>query len=59
MYGQAAPGDQEIIDALPNLKLIALGSVGVDLVDIAAATARGIPVTNFPTRSSRRSPTTR
>ncbi len=37
-----------IIDALPNIKLIALGSVGVDLVDVAAATARGIPVTNCP-----------
>ena len=37
-----------IIEALPHVKLIALGSVGVDLVDVAAATARGIPVTNCP-----------
>ena len=28
--------------------LIALGSVGVDSVDVAAATAKGIPVTNIP-----------
>ena len=28
--------------------MIALGSVGVDSVDVAAATARGIPVTNVP-----------
>jgi D-3-phosphoglycerate dehydrogenase len=28
--------------------VIALGSVGVDSVDVAAATARGIPVTNVP-----------
>jgi D-3-phosphoglycerate dehydrogenase len=37
-----------IIDAAERCKLIALGSVGVDSVDIAAATARGIPVTNCP-----------
>ena len=37
-----------VINSLPDIKLIALGSVGVDLVDVAAATARGIPVTNCP-----------
>jgi D-3-phosphoglycerate dehydrogenase len=37
-----------VIDALPGIKLIALGSVGVDLVDVAAATRRGVPVTNCP-----------
>ena len=37
-----------VINALPKLKLIALGSVGVDLVDVAAATAKGVPVTNCP-----------
>jgi D-3-phosphoglycerate dehydrogenase len=37
-----------VIAALPGIKLIALGSVGVDLVDVAAATAHGIPVTNCP-----------
>ena len=39
---------QRVIEALPRIKLIALGSVGVDLVDVGAATARGIPVTNCP-----------
>src|SRR5207237_1939792 len=29
-------------------RVISLGSVGVDSVDVAAATARGIPVTNVP-----------
>ena len=29
-------------------KLIALGTVGSDYVDVAAATAKGIPVTNVP-----------
>ena len=34
--------------AAPNCRGIVLGSVGVDNVDVAAATARGIPVTNCP-----------
>ena len=37
-----------MIDGLERCKIIALGSVGVDSVDVAAATARGIPVTNVP-----------
>ena len=37
-----------VIDGLQNCKIIALGSVGADSVDIAAATARNIPVTNVP-----------
>ncbi len=37
-----------IIDALDRCKVIALGSVGADRVDVAAATAKGIPVTNVP-----------
>ena len=36
-----------MIDGL-ELKVISLGSVGVDSVDVAAATALGIPVTNVP-----------
>src|SRR5438046_9768620 len=39
---------QTISDALKNGKSITLGTVGVDSVDIKAATARGIPVTNVP-----------
>src|SRR5438128_943112 len=39
---------KRIIDGLDRCKVIALGSVGVDSVDVAAATARGIPVTNVP-----------
>ncbi len=39
---------RKIIDGLERCKLIALGSVGVDSVDVKAATARGIPVTNVP-----------
>ena len=37
-----------MIDSLQNCKVITLGSVGVDSVDVKAATARGIPVTNVP-----------
>jgi D-3-phosphoglycerate dehydrogenase len=48
IYGKGIPISKRIIDNLTRCKLIALGSVGVDLVDVAAATARGIPVTNCP-----------
>src|SRR6202167_6723298 len=37
-----------LMDALPKLKIIACMSVGVDHVDLAAAKARGIRVTNAP-----------
>lgn len=40
--------DAAIMDALPNAKVIAHASVGYDGVDVAAATARGIKVTNTP-----------
>jgi D-3-phosphoglycerate dehydrogenase len=39
---------KHIIDSLDQCKVIALGSVGADSVDVAAATARHIPVTNVP-----------
>ena len=48
VYGTRAKISKRIIDALPNLKIISVGSVGVDQIDVAAATARGIPVTNCP-----------
>jgi glyoxylate reductase len=41
--------DAELMDAAgPQLKVISSMSVGVDHVDVAAATARGIPVGNTP-----------
>src|SRR3979490_2779006 len=46
--GQGRRIPKPIIDALENCKVITLGSVGVDSVDVKAATARGIPVTNIP-----------
>ena len=39
---------KNIIDSLENCKVISLGSVGADTVDVGAATDKGIPVTNVP-----------
>src|SRR5712692_9432450 len=48
LYAKGRPITKRIIDGLERCKVIALGSVGVDSVDVGAATARGIPVTNVP-----------
>jgi lactate dehydrogenase-like 2-hydroxyacid dehydrogenase len=40
--------DAALIGALQNLKIIACFGVGVDAIDLAAAKARGIKVTNTP-----------
>ena len=40
--------DQQIIEQLEKCVVIGVGSVGVDMVDIAAATRAGIVVTNVP-----------
>src|SRR5581483_6612765 len=36
------------IDSLPSLRFIAVSATGYDCVDVAAARARGIPVSNVP-----------
>src|SRR5207253_10849353 len=48
LIAKGRPITKRIIDGLERCKVIALGSVGADSVDVAAATARGIPVTNVP-----------
>src|SRR3954453_10521902 len=48
IYGKGMRMTKTIIDALKNCKEITLGTVGVDSVDVKAASARGIPVTNIP-----------
>lgn len=40
--------DREIISGLENCAVIGVGSVGVDMVDVDAATEAGIVVTNVP-----------
>ncbi len=40
--------DAELIGRLPKLEIIASNSVGYDATDVAAANARGIPVTHTP-----------
>jgi hydroxypyruvate reductase len=44
--GYPVPG--KLIEALPKLEIIATMSVGTDHIDLAAAKARGIAVTNAP-----------
>ena len=49
LYAKGTTFTQRMIEALPpTCKGIVLGTVGVDYVDVAAATKRGIPVTNCP-----------
>ncbi|OGL00488.1 MAG: 2-ketogluconate reductase [Candidatus Rokubacteria bacterium RIFCSPHIGHO2_12_FULL_73_22] len=48
LYAKGRRITKGIVDGLERCRVIALGSVGVDSVDVAAATARGIPVTNVP-----------
>ena len=45
----ATTADREVIEAAPNLKIIGRAGVGLDNVDIEAATERGVMVANAPT----------
>lgn len=40
--------DESAMEAFPNLKFISVHGIGVDMVDVEAATERGIPVFNTP-----------
>jgi glyoxylate reductase len=44
----AEPVDDEVLDGLPDLRLVANYGVGYDTIDVAACARRGIPVTNTP-----------
>ena len=48
LYAKGRRITKKMIDSLDRCKIIALGSVGVDSVDVEAATEKGIPVTNCP-----------
>ena len=45
---QYAPVTAEVLDALPGVRLVVRYGVGVDTVDVPAATARGVWVANVP-----------
>jgi gluconate 2-dehydrogenase len=40
--------DAALLDACPSLRIVATGSVGINHIDVAACSARGIVVTNTP-----------
>jgi D-3-phosphoglycerate dehydrogenase len=49
VYAQGIGFSRRLIEGLPQrCRALVLGSVGVDSIDVAAATARGLPVTNCP-----------
>jgi len=49
IYGKGRPRiTAKVINAAKKLKVVSLSTVGVDSVDVDAATALGIPVTNCP-----------
>ena len=48
VYAKGMKFNRRMIEALVKCRVIALGTVGVDYVDVAAATEKGIPVTNCP-----------
>jgi D-3-phosphoglycerate dehydrogenase / 2-oxoglutarate reductase len=48
VYAKGMKFSRRMIEALDTCRVIALGTVGVDYVDVAAATEKGIPVTNCP-----------
>ncbi|MCS6891888.1 MAG: C-terminal binding protein [Rhodovarius sp.] len=48
VYAKGMRFTAEVIRELKRCRIIALGSVGVDSVDVQAATEMGIPVTNVP-----------
>jgi D-3-phosphoglycerate dehydrogenase len=48
LYAKGRRITAKMIQGLERCKIISLGSVGVDTVDVDAATAKGIPVTNCP-----------
>ena len=48
VYAKGMKFNERMIAALTKAKVITCATVGVDYVDVVAATARGIPVTNCP-----------
>ena len=44
--------DAELLDAAPRLRVVGRAGVGVDNIDVEAATKRGVAVVNTPTANS-------
>lgn len=49
VYTNKTPITRETLDACPNVKFIGVLATGYNIVDIAAAKEKGIPVSNIPT----------
>lgn len=49
VYTNKTPITKETMDACPNMKFIGVLATGYNIVDIAAAKEKGIPVSNIPT----------
>ncbi len=50
----AEPITEQVLDALPDLEVIARFGVGLDTIDIPAATARGGKIVNVPDANTHR-----
>lgn len=48
VYTNKTPVTRETMDACPNIKFISVLATGYNIVDVAAAKEKGIPVTNIP-----------
>jgi glycerate dehydrogenase len=49
VYTNKTPIDRAILGACPNIEFIGVLAAGYNVVDVAAAKEKGIPVTNIPT----------
>lgn len=49
VYTNKTPITREILDACPGIRYIGVLATGYNVVDVAAAREKGIPVTNIPT----------
>ncbi|HWQ78706.1 MAG TPA: D-2-hydroxyacid dehydrogenase [Anaerovoracaceae bacterium] len=49
VYTNKTPVSRAVLDACPNIRFIGVLATGYNVVDVAAAKEKGIPVTNVPT----------
>ena len=52
VYTNKTPITKKVIEACPNLKFIGVLATGYNVIDVAAAKEKGIPVCNVPTYGS-------